>query len=89
MKKSTPDNHRVEVFPNDWNILSHKTLLADSEEIMRSILRHVDGVESAAIEFDYEHTCSFCGRDWTEDSDDYNGGCCDKDEANNPNPEDK
>jgi hypothetical protein len=56
------------------------------EEMIEQIKRHVDDVDSAYVEFDQEFVCEFCGRDWTEDSDTYNGGCCDKDEENNPNP---
>jgi hypothetical protein len=51
------------------------------EEIAQQIKRHVDNVASARVEYDEEPVCSHCGRDWTEESSAYNGGCCDADEA--------
>ncbi len=42
---------------------------------------------SADVEFDVLPVCSFCGAQWTEDSEVFNGGCCDKDMENDPNPE--
>lgn len=50
------------------------------EEIAKEIKRHVDCVDSVSIEFDQQHVCEHCGWAWSEDSDTYNGGCCDKDE---------
>ncbi len=54
------------------------------EEIVREIRRHVENVGSASVIETSEARCSHCGRGWTEDSDAYNGGCCDKDEEGNP-----
>lgn len=56
-------------------------------EIANAIKRHVDNVYSAEVKFDKGYVCGHCGKDWTEDSTEYNGGCCDADEANNPNPQ--
>lgn len=50
------------------------------EEIMADVKRHVDNVGHVGIEHDTEHVCEHCGWKWTEDSDTYNGGCCQKDE---------
>lgn len=58
----------------------------DCESIITEIKRHVDGVGSSHVVFDSEPLCSFCGGRWTEKSETYNGGCCDKDEVNNPEP---
>lgn len=50
------------------------------EEIAAEIKRHVDNVRSVWVEFDSSPICSHCGAHWTEDSNDYNGGCCDADQ---------
>ena len=54
------------------------------EEIAADIRRHADNVGHVSVEFDQEYVCEHCGRDWTEESNTYNGGCCDKDEENAP-----
>lgn len=59
----------------------------ECDEIARSIRRHVDDMSRAFTVTEYEDQCSACGSKWTEDSDSYNGGCCDKDEENNPKTE--
>lgn len=61
-----------------------KDMQARCEEIERSIKRHTDNIDSIDIEFDQEFVCSHCGSSWTEESDTYNGGCCDQDVAKNP-----
>ncbi len=53
-------------------------------DIEGQVKRHVDEVGSIDIECDREEVCSHCGSEWTEASDTYNGGCCDEDEAGNP-----
>lgn len=58
-----------------------------AEDVAKAIKRHVDQVESVSVEPEHEFTCGYCGARWTEDSTVYNGGCCDKDEEGNPNPE--
>lgn len=54
------------------------------DEIIEQIRRHVDNVGYVEREDITKAVCSFCGCRWTEDTDNYNGGCCDQDEANNP-----
>lgn len=54
------------------------------EEMMEGIKRHVDDVGYMSIVAETTPVCSYCGRDWTEESDTYNRGCCDEDEAHNP-----
>lgn len=51
------------------------------EEIVGEIKRHVNDVSGVYVEFDQHPVCEHCGQAWTEKSDDYNGGCCEKDEA--------
>lgn len=53
-------------------------------DIEEQVRRHVDEVGRVDIECDREEVCSHCGGEWTEPSDIYNGGCCDKDAAGNP-----
>lgn len=54
------------------------------EEISDDVKRHVDNVGFVSVEKDVSHVCEYCESIWSEDSDDYNGGCCDEDEKNNP-----
>lgn len=57
---------------------------ADCEELKRQIKRHVDDIEDIHVECDTNHYCEHCGSDWTEHSPTYNGGCCEKDQENDP-----
>lgn len=50
------------------------------EEIAADVKRHVDNVGSVSVESDTVHACEHCGYRWTEESSEYNGGCCDKDQ---------
>jgi len=50
-------------------------------EIVNQIKRHVDAVGSIRIESDARLVCEFCGAEWTEGNDTYNGGCCGEDQA--------
>ena len=54
------------------------------EDIVQQIKRHIDDVSYVGLDWDVSKQCEFCGSDWTEDSKTSNGGCCDKDEENNP-----
>ena len=56
------------------------------DEIVSQVKRHVDGVSSVYVECDEVMVCEHCGADWTEDSPDYNGGCCEADEATKAQP---
>lgn len=81
--KTQPYNFRVVVEPNTrWCDPSNIRSLC--EEIQASIKRHVDEVRHTGIEYSQDDICEYCKTLWTEDSDTYNGGCCDKDEENNP-----
>jgi len=51
------------------------------EEIAAQALRHCDNMGSVSVEFDQESVCEHCGAAWTEKDNDYNGGCCEKDES--------
>ena len=51
------------------------------EEIAQQIKRHVDEVSYCDVEFDQQDECSHCGARWTESSAEYNGGCCQEDQA--------
>lgn len=68
------------IFDEDRRIEDHRR---NAEELVKQIKRHTDAL-SAVVLREEEQVCSFCGDLWTEDSPDYNGGCCDQDEANNP-----
>ena len=73
MKKEIKINFRVEVYP--------RTTVAEEEDVCISIVadinRHVNDVRFTEIVSDTG------GSPWTEDDDEYNGGCCAKDEEAN------
>jgi hypothetical protein len=103
MKTSTQENFRVVIEPRslgDFGSVSMGDYMFCTDEadrqrqyrerchaIAANVRRHVDNVGSASVMFDTVATCSHCGAAWTEDSDQYNGGCCDADEAANPEQE--
>ena len=77
--------------PGDFGIASiggikrsEEETISLCEEIARDILRHCDnlptrGNRGVDIEWDDEKVCEHCGDKWTEEGDEYNGGCCAKD----------
>jgi len=86
------EDWHVEVYPKDYTygfpILHDDKDYEDAcKKIVEQVRRHVDDTISVQIECKRKHVCGFCGSNWTEDSPDYNGGCCDEDEANNPTKE--
>ena len=50
------------------------------EQIVSEVKRHVAEVGYVSVVFDTVHVCEYCGSQWTEDDDKYNGGCCAKDQ---------
>ncbi len=61
--------------PKDW--------FSAAQDVVDEIKRHVDGVSHIDIETDIDEVCEFCGYNWTEADNLYNGGCCDEDESQN------
>lgn len=51
------------------------------QEIVEEVRRHVDNIGHVSIESDQSDVCEHCGSAWTEESNEYNGGCCEKDQA--------
>jgi hypothetical protein len=99
MKKTNVTGYHVEVTPRSLGNLgfasvpSHwmssnpiKDIKERCDGIADEIKRHVDNIQYVEVVEENEKVCEFCGRFWTEDSDTYNGGCCDDDEKNNPEP---
>ena len=89
MRKVSYENHRVTVYPESpWIATNEETRLRHLRElcadIAKEVRRHIDHVGVVLVEFDTVKTCEHCGSAWTEDSAEYNGGCCDKDEAAKP-----
>jgi hypothetical protein len=88
--KKLMTNIRVEVYPRQAGVFSFGSIsgitrtdkeeLTLCKEIVSNINRHVDNIGSVSVIHDIEKECEFCGSIWTEDSDIYNGGCCDEDE---------
>lgn len=50
------------------------------EQIANEVMRHVADVGSVCVDCDRVAVCEHCGSPWTEDDDQYNGGCCAKDQ---------
>lgn len=50
------------------------------EQIANEVRRHVAEVGSVSVACDTVAVCEHCGSQWTEDDDQYNGGCCAKDQ---------
>ena len=73
-----PREERAQKLERSWQ--------RDCESIAEQIRRHVDGLpggrdKGVSVVCDTISVCGFCGSDWTEDDANYNGGCCDADEA--------
>jgi hypothetical protein len=75
-------NFRAVIYPKYFCYFKKqdKQLLADCNEIKDQVKRHVDDVGYIEVECDDVYCCEFCEREWTEDNEKYNGGCCDEDE---------
>ncbi len=89
--KTNKINFRVEVYSDTYRSRTmtdeefEKECAKDCRSIEAEIKRHVDN-GGVVVKYDTEKNCEHCGYAWTEESTVYNGGCCDKDEENNPNP---
>jgi hypothetical protein len=60
-------------------------MLEDFEMLLRRHVQpHAEGDYSQMPVIRREFSCSACGSTWTEKSETYTGGCCEADEANNP-----
>ena len=78
----------VVVYPA-WRTYRYPTFEEQADTcwcIKADIERHVDGYEEVAILHGTEACCSHCGGEWQTDSDDYNGGCCVRDEERRTTP---
>jgi protein-arginine kinase activator protein McsA len=82
---------KIIVVPEFYNYVSKKTeselQIMDAENLLKEIIRHCDGIDNAYVSYDSYYTCEYCGSVWTEFKKTYNGGCCKKDELNNPEGE--
>lgn len=84
-KKTRISDVYVRVDPDNWMYPDDPQKAAEMcRDIRDSILRHCDSVAGATVEMEHEHVCEFCGYAWTEDSDQFNGGCCDEDMEHDP-----
>lgn len=92
--KETRENWRVEVIPDEPWILGrditekqiHQKWRDAANEVMEQIKRHVDGINrhGTEVKWDTRRECAACGSRWTEESDTFNGGCCDEDMKHEP-----
>lgn len=46
-------------------------------------------VSRAEVCYNEDPVCEHCGRCWSEENTEYNGGCCETDEENNPESKEK
>ena len=83
------DNWHVRVEPNSWTWETkpdkiRALMKVRCEEIAKQIKRHCDDFSGVAVIGEPVYVCAHCGYDWGTESETYNGGCCAKDEENNP-----
>lgn len=81
MRKEVKENYRVEVTAcGNWldSLDDHKTSWNSLLSLEADIKRHVDFDDIKCL-YDTKCVCEYCNADWTEDDDEYNGGCCEKD----------
>ena len=84
-RKTDTVGYHVEVTVDNWCHPEEMDMeLEMCEVLLEEIRRHCDHLKAATIEKETEDVCEFCGVPWTEKDVAYNGGCCDKDEASNP-----
>jgi len=81
-RKIERENYRVEVYPKGPVAYDLDTC----HDIAKQIRRHIDDVGIISVVFDTVATCEHCGYKWTELSNSYNGGCCEKDEEAHTSP---
>jgi len=81
MKTIKNENVRVEISsqPKFFGVRSFEDEMQICEQIRVEILRHVDNIGTIDVVYDEVASCEHCGRTWTESSNKFNGGCCDKD----------
>lgn len=60
---------------------AYEKMEALGKAIKRALGQYEDGANSFDVRLVSEMRCEHCGSRWTEDSQDYNGGCCDADQA--------
>lgn len=78
-KQGEYENHRIEVTLDtrfEFKEPEHKDHVRRLTNLKNEIHRHCDDVDDAIVLFDATFVCEHCGAEWTEDDDDYNGGCC-------------
>jgi len=85
MKTTRKENYRVVIYPDVGGCFDPSRYeLEICDNILKQVRRHVDDVATTYIVYDTNVYCSYCGKKWTEDDTNYNGGCCDKDAKNAP-----
>lgn len=89
------ENYRVEVGLSDGaNLIwfgpdrpeheRNMSRLRKLESDIKRLVSVLDNASGAGLAFDTKPVCEHCGASWTEVDSKYNGGCCPKDEAANP-----
>ena len=73
MKITKRGNFRVVVEPynSSFRPLTEERAESECKTIKAAIMRHVDDIGAAWVEYDTESTCEFCGYDWSDYPD-----CC-------------
>ena len=81
--------HVMVHIPEPWLLVNktpedqEKYLIREARDIEDQIKRHVDA-DGTSINIERAYICSHCGYSWNEDSETFNGGCCDEDLKNAP-----
>ena len=89
------ENYRLAVFPRRlgdvYGASVNDSFFGDTEDQIEALYRErcqeikqqierLHNVGVVHVQFDTTKICDHCGADWTESSETYNGGCCQKDE---------
>ena len=64
-----------------------KNDIEDLHDEVKRRIRKSDGLGHVNIKYTYDNTCEHCGYLWTEESDVFNGGCCEEDLKSEPKGE--
>lgn len=96
-KKEVWSNYRVVIEPRAkgdlgmvrttmfgaWSAEEERRICEDIADKVRAAGRAglIDDVGHVQVDHDSDDVCEHCGSRWTEDGEDYNGGCCAADQA--------
>lgn len=87
-KKTILVDQHVRVWPRENGFFgesSEAEILAECQRLAREINKHCSDFAGCRVWNKKQDVCIHCGSKWDPNcTGDYNGGCCDEDEKNNP-----